>query len=82
MWIEIVGWLGMVLLLANFGLASCDILKDTAVPYHLLNLVGAFGVMVNAFHKGVLAVGFVEVAWSVIALVGMINVYRFARRPS
>ncbi len=80
MWIEIIGWLGMVLLLANFGLASCNILKDTATPYHLLNLLGAIGVMINAFDKKVMAVGFVEVAWSLIALVGIVNVYRYARR--
>lgn len=80
MWIEIAGWMGMVLLLANFGLASCDILKDTATPYHFLNFLGAIGVMINAFHKGVMAVGFVEVAWSLIALVGIANVYRTAQR--
>ena len=82
MWIEIAGWVGMVLLLATFCMASNNILKDSAYPYHLLNLVGALGVMINAFNKGVMAVGMVEVAWSLIALVGIYNVYKHLRRPS
>lgn len=82
MWIEIVGWVGMVLLLANFYMASHHILDDNAYTYHLLNLVGAIGVMINAFHKEVMAVGFIEVAWSAIALVGMYNVYRHLRRSA
>lgn len=79
MWIEVVGWVGMVMLLLNFYLASHQYLDDTKYLYHFLNIIGAVGVMINAFNKGVLAVGFIEVAWSVIALVGVYNVYRYSR---
>lgn len=79
MWIEIAGWAGMVLLLVTFFLASHHRLDDGRYLYHLLNIFGAAGVMINAFSKGVLAVGFIEVAWSLIAIVGMANVYRHMR---
>lgn len=79
MWIEIVGWVGMVLLLLTFYLASNHRLDDQRYLYHFLNIFGACGVMINAFSKGVLAVGFIEVAWSLIALVGIANVYRHTR---
>lgn len=80
--IEIVGWAGMFLLLLNFFLASNQKLNDQGYPYHLLNFFGAVGVMINAFNKGVLAVGFVEVVWSLIALVGIYNVCLDVRRSS
>ncbi|MBI5298787.1 MAG: hypothetical protein HY877_00590 [Deltaproteobacteria bacterium] len=82
MWIEIVGWLGMVLLLAVFFLASHRYLDDTRCLYHLINILGACGVMINAFSKGVLSVGFVEIAWSIIALVGIFNAYKHLRRAA
>ena len=80
--IEIAGWAGMILLLLTFFLASNKWLCDKTYPYHLLNLVGALGVMANAFYKGVMAVGFVELAWSAIALVGIYNAYNQMRSSS
>lgn len=77
--VEIAGWVGMTLLLLTFFLASNKWLCDKGYPYHLLNLVGALGVMVNAFYMKVMAAGFVEVVWSLIALVGIYNVYRHTR---
>lgn len=79
MWIEIVGVAGMILLLLAFYLASHHWLDDQNYLYHFLNILGACGVMINAFSKGVLAVGFIEVAWSLIGLVGIANVYRHTK---
>lgn len=79
-WIEIVGWAGMAMLIVNFYLASYQYLSDRYYPYHFLNFFGAIGVMINAFAKGVLAVGFVEIAWSLIALIGLYNVFRSIKK--
>lgn len=80
MWIEIAGWGASMLLLLNFYLASQQYLDDRRFPYHFLNFFGAAGVMINAFQKGVLAVGFVELAWGCIALVGLYNAYRYSKK--
>lgn len=80
MWIEIVGWLGMVLLLAAFFLASHRYLNEHRYSYHFINFLGALGVMINAWSKGVWSVTFVEVAWAGIAMVGIFNVYKHLRR--
>ena len=79
MWIEIVGIAGMIVLLLTFYLASNHYLNDRNYFYHLLNILGAISVMINAFSKGVLAVGFVEVVWSIIGLLGIANVYRCSK---
>lgn len=81
MWIEVVGWIGMVLLLSAFYLASSKRIRDDRYPYHIMNLLGAIAVFVNAFAKGVSAVAAIEVAWSCIALVGIWKVYASVRRP-
>lgn len=46
--VEVVGWAGAVLLLAAYGLLSSGHLAKPNVVYHLANLVGAIGLMVNA----------------------------------
>lgn len=81
MWIEVVGWIGMVVLLSAFYLASSKRIQDNQYLYHVMNLVGALAVFINAFTKGVRAVAAIEVAWSLIALVGIWKVYSSARRP-
>ncbi len=82
MWIEIGGWGGMIFMLAAFYLASHRYLNEHRYPYHLLNFFGALGVMINAWSKGVSAVAFVEIAWGLISLVGIFNVYRHLEKES
>lgn len=80
MWIEIIGWVGMVALLSAFYLASSKRIRDDRYPYHVMNLLGAVAVFVNALAKGVRAVAAIEVAWALIALIGIWKVYAHARR--
>lgn len=80
MWIEIIGWVGMVVLLSAFYLASSKRIRDDQYPYHVINLLGAIAVFVNAFANGVRAVAAIEVAWALIAIVGMGKIYMAARR--
>ena len=80
MWIEVVGAVGMVMMVVGFLLASSQKISDHNYLYHVLNLMGSVGVFLNAYSKGVAAVWAIEVAWGGIALVGIITVYRAQRR--
>lgn len=80
MWIEVVGVFGMILLLGAFFLASTKRIRDDQYLYHVLNLLGALAVLVNAWARGVKSVAAIEVAWSLIAVVGIWKVYTSARR--
>ncbi|PIR20268.1 MAG: hypothetical protein COV45_06870 [Deltaproteobacteria bacterium CG11_big_fil_rev_8_21_14_0_20_47_16] len=80
MWIEVIGIVGMVLLLGTFYLASSKRIQDNHYLYHILNLIGAIAVLVNAFFNHVMSVAAVEVAWSIIALVGLWNIWRAHRK--
>jgi hypothetical protein len=81
MWSEVVGVLGMILLLGAFFLASTKRIRDDQYFYHVLNFLGALAVLVNAWARGVKAVAAIEIAWSLIAVVGIWKVYTRVRRP-
>lgn len=78
--IDIVGWVGMGLLLTAFALASSKRISDTRSLYHLLNVLGATAVFVNALTQRVWAVAAVEAVWACIALVGLWKIFTNLRR--
>lgn len=80
--IDVIGWLGMALLLTAFYLASSKHIRDTRCPYHFLNLTGAMAVLVNALAQHVWAMAAVEAVWSGIALVGLWKTFMNHRRAN
>lgn len=75
MWIEIVGWLGMGMLLGAFALASIKRMRDDRYTFHVFNLLGAIGVGLNAFSKGAMPSATVEVIWGGLAILGLAKVW-------
>jgi len=65
---EIVGWVGAVLVLFAYWLVTKF---GTSVLYHLLNLVGAAGLLVNALHHHAFPSTTVNVVWAAIAVWGL-----------
>ena len=65
---EVVGWVGAVLVL----LAYWDVTTHgTSLHYHVMNLLGAAGLLVNALHHRALPSTAVNVVWAGIAIWGM-----------
>ncbi len=79
MWIEAAGWIGMVVLLISYGLASAGKLSGTHYMYHILNFFGGLGILINAMSRGVKAQVGIEVAWMTIAVVGIVAIVRTVR---
>lgn len=65
---EVVGWLGAVLVLLAYWWVTAH---GTSVGYHLMNLFGAAGLLVNALHHRAFPSTTVNVVWGLIALWGM-----------
>jgi hypothetical protein len=65
---EVVGWVGAVLVLFAYWLVTKF---GTSAPYHVLNLVGAAGLLVNALHHGAFPSTSVNVVWMAIAVWGL-----------
>ena len=49
--IEVIGWLGALMILVGFALNGFEILQSQSYAYQLLNLVGALGVVVTSLYS-------------------------------
>jgi hypothetical protein len=65
---EVVGWIGAVTVLVAYWLVTK---YGTSVLYHVLNVVGACGLLANALYHGALPSSTVNVVWIGIALWGI-----------
>jgi hypothetical protein len=74
---EVVGWLGAVTVVGAYALVTR---AGTSVLYHVLNIVGAAGLLVNALHHRAFPSTAVNVVWIVIAIWGISTMAR--RRPA
>ncbi len=68
---EIIGWLGMILILVAYWLVSIGKISAASKSYQYLNLFGAGFVIVNvAFHSALPSVA-LNTVWFFIALYGL-----------
>ena len=68
---DVAGFAGAAIILLAFGWHS--VAGQSGVPYHALNLTGAALLAVSlSIHSNVAALG-LEIAWGLIALVGLVR---------
>lgn len=70
-WYDWVGLLGTFMILAAFFGLQAGRLDGNRLPYQLLNLLGAGGVLVSLLGQFNVSVFLLEVAWMLIALYGI-----------
>lgn len=70
-WYDIVGLLGTLMILAAFFLLQARRLSGTGLPYQLLNLFGAAGVLVSLLGTFNLSVFLLEAAWILVSAYGI-----------
>ena len=61
--IEIVGWLGAVLVLSAYGLLSAHRLSSRSAAYQVLNIAGSIGLVINSGWNGAVPSAVVNVIW-------------------
>ena len=69
---EVIGWVGVALLLLAYLLVSIEMIK----PHYLfqaLNIVGAMGVGLSALMKDAYPATALEAAWIVIAVIAIVR---------
>lgn len=69
--LEIIGWIGMVLILIAYITSNLDLLNLHSLPYLLMNLVGSISLVLVAWRKRDLQPAALNLIWSVIALVSL-----------
>ena len=77
---EVVGWIGAVLILAGYGLLSAGRLDAKSPTYQWLNVIGAMGFIANSGWNGAWPSAALNVVWVGIGLVALVRI--FARRDT
>lgn len=68
---EILGWLGTVSYLIAYFLLSINKIKSDRKLYHVLNIIGATGLIFNALHLHDYPNLVINIAWLAIALIAI-----------
>jgi hypothetical protein len=71
--IEVVGWLAAVIILAAYGLLSAGKLDGKSAVYHWMNVIGAAGFVINSGYNGALPSAALNVIWIGIGAFGLIR---------
>lgn len=70
---EIAGWIGAASLLSGYLLISNHIITSNDLIYHLLNLVGACGLIVIALTKKLYQLILINTVWMIVAVAALIG---------
>jgi hypothetical protein len=61
--IDVIGWSGAALILGAYALLSAGKLKADSLAYHLMNILGAAGFVVNSGYNGAMPSAVMNVVW-------------------
>ena len=81
-WYDWVGMAGTLMILGGFALLQARTLSGTGLPYQLLNLFGALGILVSLWGSFNLSVFLLEAAWVAISAYGILRSFRAGRPES
>jgi hypothetical protein len=73
---NIIGWMGAILYIVAYFLLTIQVISSTSLSYHLLNILGALGLIINACHLKDSPNIIVNVVWLLIALMAVISFYK------
>ncbi len=79
--VEVIGWIGAVLILGAYALLSSGRLKSASLSYHLMNILGAAGFVVNSGYNGALPSAAMNLIWIGIGLYALHQHRRSRMKP-
>lgn len=72
---EVVGWIGAVLILAGYFLLTAGRVTAKSVAYQMMNVVGAIGFIANSAWNGAWPSAVLNIIWVGIGVVALIGIY-------
>ncbi len=69
--VEVIGWAGAALILGAYALLSSGRLRADSLTYHLMNILGAAGFVVNSGWNGAIPSAAMNLVWIGIGLYGL-----------
>jgi hypothetical protein len=70
---DIIGWVGVLLILTAFILTTFGIINATNTAYGILNFSGALGIIISSYAKKDFQPVMLNVVWFLVAIVGIIR---------
>ena len=74
LFMEIVGWIGAVLILAGYGLLTAGKVTAKSPSYQWMNVVGAAGFIANSSWNGAWPSAILNIIWVGIGVVALIRI--------
>jgi hypothetical protein len=71
---EVAGWYGAAAIVLAYALVSFGVLSSEGVPFQVLNLTGAVGLVVISLAKKARQPAYLNMFWAVIALVALARI--------
>ena len=80
--VEIVGWLGAVLILLAYALLTAGRIQAQSFAYQGMNVLGAAGFIVNSGWNGAIPSAALNVVWAGIGLFAILRLARRGQEPA
>lgn len=74
--IDILGWIGSVLLIAAYALNSYQKIKSDSYTFLIFNIVAGIFLIIYSWYYMAFANTFINVVWVIIAIPALIKVFR------
>jgi len=71
--IEIIGWIGTILILLAYFLLASKKLEEKSKTYHGLNLIGGIFIVINSLSNSAYPSAGLNIVWSLIAIYAIIK---------
>jgi len=79
--IEVIGWTGAALILGAYALLSAGRLRSESITYHMMNILGAAGFVINSGWNGALPSAAMNVVWIGIGVYALVQLRRQRASP-
>ncbi len=76
LWIDVIGWIGSLGLLAAYGLNSYQKIKSNSFVFLGLNLVSGLLLIVYTYYLSAYANTFLNIVWVIVAIPALIKLAR------
>lgn len=70
---ERIGWIGFILIISAYLFVTIKFLDASSIIYHLINLVGALCLAINAKHKEAKPLLWLNIVWALVAIIGLMH---------
>ena len=74
--IDIVGWIGSILVVLAYFLISSEKLTATSLFYQWCNAIGSIGLIINTVYYAAYPSTFINVVWLFIAIPAIVKIIR------